>query len=212
MRVKKKSFTTCGDCPEMESYENVGSVHKSDPEAKARLKAGQVKTVIETQRLLREMTEDALVNKLMYIYTEKAAAQRKQSIINRSLRTAMSLVLTMLHSHLGRLKLSFRACSIPYAESVGMLITYYAVAVMTQGVYGTNFIIGWTLFALCSPILAVLTWKSKEKGVFSGVIRIGIVAVSVLSSILLFDRLKIYDLVIDGILIYFLFFKKVQRH
>ncbi|MCQ4022367.1 MULTISPECIES: hypothetical protein [unclassified Ruminococcus] len=95
---------------------------------------------------------------------------------------------------------------------VGMLITYYAVAVMTQGVYGTNFIIGWTLFALCSPVLAVLAWNSKEKGIFPGVIRIGIVAVSVLSSILLFDRLRIYDLVIDGMLVYFLFFKKVQRH
>lgn len=94
---------------------------------------------------------------------------------------------------------------------VGMLITYYAVAVMTQGVYGANFIIGWTLFALCSPVLAVLAWRSKEKGIFPGVIRIGIVAVSVLSSILLFDRLRIYDLAIDGMLIYFLFFKKVQR-
>lgn len=94
---------------------------------------------------------------------------------------------------------------------VGMLITYYAVAAMTQGVYGTNFIIGWTLFALCSPILAALAWKSKEKGVFPCVIRVGIVAVSVLPSILLFDRLRIYDLVIDGVLIYFLFFKRVQR-
>lgn len=94
---------------------------------------------------------------------------------------------------------------------VGMLITYYAVAVMTQGVYGTNFIIGWTLFAFCSPVLAVLAWKSKEKGVFPCVIRIGIVAVSVLSSILLFDRLRICDFVIDGLLIYFLFFKKVRR-
>lgn len=86
------------------------------------------------------------------------------------------------------------------------------VALMTQGVYGTQFIIGWTLFALCSPVLAALAWKSKEKGVFSVVIRVGIVAVSILSSILLFHRLRIYDLVIEGILIYILFFKKVQRH
>lgn len=94
---------------------------------------------------------------------------------------------------------------------VGMLITYYAVAAMTHGVYGTNFIIGWTLFALSSPVLAVLAWKSKERGIFPCVVRVGIVAVSVLSSILLFDRLRIYDLVIDGALIYLLFFKKVQR-
>lgn len=94
---------------------------------------------------------------------------------------------------------------------VGMLITYYAVAAMTHGVYGTNFIIGWTLFALSSPVLAVLAWKSKERGIFPCVVRVGIVAVSVLFSILLFDRLRIYDLVIDGALIYLLFFKKVQR-
>ncbi len=103
------------------------------------------------------------------------------------------------------------ACNV-FTFCVGMLITYYAVAVMTQGVYSTNFIIGWTLFAFCSPILAVLTWKSKEKGLFPCMIRIGIVAVSVLSSILLFDRLRIYDFIIDGMLIYFLFFKKVQKN
>ncbi len=84
------------------------------------------------------------------------------------------------------------------------------VALMTQGVYGTQFIIGWTLFALCSPVLAALAWKSKEKGVFSVVIRVGIVAVSILSSILLFHRLRIYDLVIEGILIYILFSKKFK--
>lgn len=94
---------------------------------------------------------------------------------------------------------------------VGMLITYYAVAVTTHRVYGTNFIIGWTLFALCSPILAALAWKSKEKGIFPCVVRVGIVAVSALSSVLLFDRLRIYDFVIDGALVYLLFFKKVQR-
>lgn len=94
---------------------------------------------------------------------------------------------------------------------LGMLITYYAVAAITHGVYSTAFIIGWTLFAICSPVLAVFAWKSKEKGVFPCVIRIGIAAVSFLSSILLFDRLRIYDFVIDGVLIYFLFFKKVQR-
>lgn len=94
---------------------------------------------------------------------------------------------------------------------VGMLITYYAVAVTTHGVYGTNFIIGWTLFALCSPILAALAWKSKEKGIFPWVVRVGIVAVSALSSVLLFDRLRIYDFVIDGALIYLLFFKKSTK-
>lgn len=39
--------------------ETIGNVHKSDPQAKARLKEERKKSVIETQRLLlREMTED----------------------------------------------------------------------------------------------------------------------------------------------------------
>ena len=94
---------------------------------------------------------------------------------------------------------------------IGMLITYYFVAFITKGVYSDTFIIGWTLFAFCSPIFAYFTWMTKEKGIFSKIISIGIVLVSALSSIVLFDRLRIYDFIIDGILIYYLFFKKVQR-
>ena len=73
---------------------------------------------------------------------------------------------------------------------IGMLITYYTVAVITKGVYNRSFIIGWTIFALCSPIMAYFTWMTKEKGIFPKIISIGIVAVSVLSSIILFDRLE----------------------
>ena len=91
---------------------------------------------------------------------------------------------------------------------IGMLITYYTVAIITKGVYSIVYIIGWTVFAFCSPILAYFTCMTKEKGLFSKIIAIGIVAVSVLSTIILFDRLRIYDLIINGLLVYFLFFKK----
>ena len=36
--------------------------------------------------------------------------------------------------------------------------------------------------------------------------------VSILSSIILFDRLRIYDFIIDGIMIYLLFIKKIKRN
>ena len=94
---------------------------------------------------------------------------------------------------------------------LGMLFAYYAAAVLTKGVYGRTFIIGWTVFALCSPVLAFFTWWTKEQGIFPKIIAAGIVLVSVLSSVVLFDGFRIYDVVIDGLLIYFLFFKKVQR-
>ena len=94
---------------------------------------------------------------------------------------------------------------------IGMLIAYYATAMITHGVYGRPFIIGWTVFAFFSPILGFFAWMAKEKGWFPKIIRIGIVMVSVLSSILLFDRLRFYDFIIDALLIYFLFFKKLER-
>ena len=95
--------------------------------------------------------------------------------------------------------------------TLGVLATYYAVAVITHGVYGKSYIIGWTVFALLSPLMAYLAWRSKEKGTFSALLRVGIVAVSVLSSRLLFEGFRVYDFILDGLLVYFLFFKKVRR-
>lgn len=95
---------------------------------------------------------------------------------------------------------------------IGMLITYYLVAFITKGVYSSIFIIGWTIFALCSPIFAYFTWMTKESGIFPKIISIGIILVSILSTIILFNRLRIYDFVINGILIYYLFFKKIKRN
>ena len=95
---------------------------------------------------------------------------------------------------------------------MGMLLTYYATAMLTQGVYGWPFIIGWTIFAFLSPVMAYFAWMAKQHGLFSKVIGAGIVLVSILSSVLLFDRLRLYDLVIDGVLVCFIFFKKIDRH
>ncbi len=94
---------------------------------------------------------------------------------------------------------------------IGMLITYYFVAFITKGVYSSIFIIGWTIFALCSPIMAYFTWLSKERGIFPKIICVGIVLVSFLSSVIFFDKLRVYDFIINAILIYYLFFKKIKR-
>ena len=94
---------------------------------------------------------------------------------------------------------------------LGMLLTYYFAAALSRGIYSMEFIIGWTVFALCSPVMAYFAWLTKEPGIFAKIVSVGIIAASVLSSVLLFDRLRIYDLLIDGILTYFLLFKKVNR-
>lgn len=94
---------------------------------------------------------------------------------------------------------------------IGMLITYYVVAALTNGVYSWTFIAGWSMFAFLSPVMAYFAWMSKEKGVFPKIISAGIVLASILSSIVLFDRLRVYDYIIDATLVYVLFFKKVER-
>lgn len=94
---------------------------------------------------------------------------------------------------------------------IGILITYYFVAFVTKGVYSSIFITGWTIFACLSPIFAYFTWMTKEKGAFAKIVSLGIVSISILSSVVLFDGFRIYDVVIDGIMIYFLFFKRIAR-
>lgn len=94
---------------------------------------------------------------------------------------------------------------------IGMLITYYVTAAITNGVYGRTFIIGWTTFAFVSPVLAFFAWLTKEKGLLPKIISVGIVLVSVLSSVVLFRRLRFYDFIIDAVLIYFLFIKRIER-
>lgn len=94
---------------------------------------------------------------------------------------------------------------------LGMLLSYYLAAMAAGGAVSRVFIMGWVSFALFSPVLACFAWMTKQKGLFPGIIRVGIVLVSVLSSLILFDGFRIYDLVINALLIYFLFFKKVRR-
>lgn len=94
---------------------------------------------------------------------------------------------------------------------LGMLLTYYLTAALSHGVYSINYIIGWTVFALCSPVMAYLAWYTKGSGVIPRMVSAGILAVSVLSSIILFDKLRFFDLVINGALFYFLFIKRIDR-
>ena len=93
-----------------------------------------------------------------------------------------------------------------------MLASYYAAAIITDGVYAWSYIISWTVFALFSPLMAYLAWLTKQNIFFSKVIGIGIVLVSVMSGIMLFDGLKVYDFIIDALLVYFIFFKKIRRN
>ena len=63
---------------------------------------------------------------------------------------------------------------------LGMLFTYYLVAVLTKGVYSRSFIIGWTVFAFCSPVMAYFAWITKDRGAFPKIISAGILMISVI--------------------------------
>lgn len=142
-----------------------------------------------------------IVSRLLDIYT--------QNLGNIFSQMAIWILFGVLISIYSKTKKKAMINILPFC--IGMLITYYFVAFITKGVYSNIIIIGWTIFALCSPIFAYFTWMTKEKGIFPKIISICIVLVSLLSSIILFDRLRIYDFIINGIIIYYLFIKKIAR-
>ena len=94
---------------------------------------------------------------------------------------------------------------------IGMLITYYITAELTNSAYGMTFVYGWAAFSVCSPVFAVLTWMAKEKGLLGKIISIGILLVTLTVSVVVFDGPRVYDIVIMLLLAYFLFIHKVKR-
>ena len=57
------------------------------------------------------------------------------------------------------------------------------------------------IICLVFSYTSILTCMTKEKGLFPKIISLGIIAISMLSSIILFDRLRIYEFIINGILV-----------
>ena len=142
-----------------------------------------------------------VISRLLDIYT--------QNLGNILSQMAIWILFGILISIYSKTKKSAMINILPFC--IGMLITYYFVAFISKGVYSNIFIIGWTIFALCSPILAYFTWKTKENSIFSKIISVVIIMVSIISTIVVFDRLRCYDCIINGIMVYYLFFKKIER-
>ena len=77
----------------------------------------------------------------------------------------------------------------------GMLLTYYLTAEGMHSPYSMTFVYGWSVFSLFSPLLAFFTWYAKGKGAVSRLLTAGIVVVLLVLAVLLFDRIRISDLV-----------------
>lgn len=100
-----------------------------------------------------------------------------------------------------------RACLDIFLFCAGMLITYYLVAEYTNGIWGWSFVYGWAAFTLLTPVLAYLTWFVKSGGVFGRVISIGIILVTLISSVF-YGGPHFYDIIICLALAYLLLVKK----
>lgn len=46
----------------------------------------------------------------------------------------------------------------------------------------------------------------EEKSILAKIISVGIILVSIVSTVVLFDKLRFYDFIINGIMIFYLFF------
>lgn len=77
----------------------------------------------------------------------------------------------------------------------GMLLTYYLTAEGMHSPYSMTFVYGWSVFSLFSPLLAFFTWYAKGKGTVSRLLTAGIVVVLLVLAVLLFDRIRISDLI-----------------
>lgn len=77
----------------------------------------------------------------------------------------------------------------------GMLFTYYITAEVIESVYSLAFVYGWTLFDLFSPAMGFTAWYAKGKGLTSKIISIGIVIVMLVASSVLFDKIRLSDIV-----------------
>lgn len=142
-----------------------------------------------------------VISKLLDFYTDNLGSIFSQMSIWILLGTVIAIFS----------KSKAKAAGNVFLFCLGMLITYYLTAELLSNGYKMMFIYGWAAFSLCSPLFAVFTWMTKEKGIFPKIISAGILLVTLLISIVLFDGPRVYDFVILLALVYFLFIHKVKR-
>lgn len=79
---------------------------------------------------------------------------------------------------------------------ISMLATYYLTAELTDSVYSWAFIYGWSVFSLCSPLFAYITWYAKGHGWVAKLLSAGIIFIMLTASLILFDKVRLSDIII----------------
>lgn len=77
----------------------------------------------------------------------------------------------------------------------GMLVSYYVTAEVMKSNYSFNFVYGWAVFCLFTPLFAVFTWHVKGKSVFSKLMTAIIIAGMLGTAMVLFDKISIFDII-----------------
>lgn len=90
---------------------------------------------------------------------------------------------------------SLRAAVNVFVFCIGMLPAYYLTAELTASVYSMTFVYGWLTFAVFSPVLGFCVWFAKGKGLIPKIIIAGVVIVMLAIAIILFDKVRISDIV-----------------
>lgn len=92
----------------------------------------------------------------------------------------------------------------------GMLASYYLAAELTGGVYSMTFVYGWTVVAIISPFAAYAAWYARGHGAAANVLSAGIIAVMLVGEFVLFDRLRVFDIICAVLCAIVLFYRKTK--
>lgn len=77
----------------------------------------------------------------------------------------------------------------------GMVGAYYLTAALTGSVWGKNFLIGWGIAALLSPVPGYLVWFAKGRSRRAWALSLGVLAVQIALVAVLFRRVRVLDAV-----------------
>lgn len=77
----------------------------------------------------------------------------------------------------------------------GMLSTYYLAAEALGAPYSLAFAMGWLAFSLLSPLFAHLVWVARAPGALSRLVGAGVVAAAGAATVILFDRIRAWDVI-----------------
>lgn len=76
----------------------------------------------------------------------------------------------------------------------GMVFSYYLFAELTGASYSVAFAVGWAAFSMATPLFACVVWYARGEGIAAKVVGVLIIAATLLATIVLFDKVRVWDI------------------